>query len=66
MDEIYKINMVSCLSKRLLYLRRYVLDQFPFFHVKIKLFVNKSDQDPDPHGSALVLPPGSGSGSELR
>jgi hypothetical protein len=33
-----------------------------FFHVKIQRFVTaKSDQDPDPHESALVCLPGSGS-----
>jgi hypothetical protein len=32
------------------------------FHVKNLLFLTlKFDQDPDPHRSALVLPPGSGS-----
>ncbi len=32
------------------------------FHVRIQLFVMaKSDQDPDPHGSAVAMLPGSGS-----
>jgi len=36
------------------------------FHVEIKLFVTlKSDQDPDPHGNALVWLPGSGSALKL-
>jgi hypothetical protein len=37
----FKVNLVSCLSKRLLYLRRYVSDLLPtfsVFYVKILLF----------------------------
>jgi hypothetical protein len=69
-DKNIHINLVSCLSKRLLRLRRYVFGLLPtlsiLFHVKIQLFVTlKSDQDsdpdpdPDPHGSALVWLSGS-------
>ncbi len=37
------------------------------FHVKIKLFVTfNSVQYPDPHGSALIWLPGSGSASALK
>jgi hypothetical protein len=63
-QELAKIynKPVSCLSKRLLYLRRYVfpLTNFRYiFHVKNQLFVSfKSDQDPDPdpHWSGFLDP----------
>jgi hypothetical protein len=36
-------------------------------HVKIQLFVSlKTDQDPDPHGSSLILLPGSGSSFVIK
>jgi hypothetical protein len=50
-------NLASCLSKRLWYLHMYVywpITSFKYNFCKIKLFVTfKSDQDPDPLGSAL-------------
>ncbi len=55
--------LVSCLSKRLSYLRRYVcwpttVPIFSIFFIKNLTFLTlKSDQDPDPHGSALVWLP---------
>jgi hypothetical protein len=66
-DQNLQINLVSCLSKRLLYgtFLGMFFDLFtPIFSCKIQLFVTlKSDQDPDPysHRSALVWLPGSGS-----
>jgi hypothetical protein len=52
-DQILLINLVSCLLKRLLYLRVYGM--FLLFSSKINLFVtSKSDEDPFAHGSALV------------
>jgi hypothetical protein len=43
----------SCLSKRLLYLRRYVFLTYyqlkALFNVKFQLFVTDKDPDPDPH-----------------
>ncbi len=61
-DQNLQINLVSCFSKRPVNLRMYVLLPISYikfiFHVKIQLFVTlKSDQDPDPHGSALVWLP---------
>jgi hypothetical protein len=58
-------NLISSLSKRLLYLRRYV-----FMAYYLLLVTAKSDQDPYPdwHGTAIICLPGSrsGSGSALR
>jgi hypothetical protein len=70
-EQNLQINLVSCLSKRLLNFRRYAFRTISYFryifHLKMKLFVTlKSNQDLDPHGSALVWFPGSGSGSVLR
>ncbi len=51
-DQNEQINLVSCLSYRLFYLRRMFLTCCLLkyiFHVKIKLCNLKSDQDPDPH-----------------
>jgi hypothetical protein len=60
-DQYLQINLASGLSKRLLYLRRYVFSFltyyptyymyiFDIFHVQLLLFVTlQSDQDPDPH-----------------
>jgi hypothetical protein len=63
-DQNLQINMVSCPSKRLLFFRNrrvcfLTITYFKYlpyiFHVKNQLFLTlKSDQDPDPHGSALV------------
>ncbi len=70
-DQNLQINLVFCLSKRLLCLHFICMfiDLLPnlsihIFHVKMQLFViqkSDQDQDSDPPGSAMVWIPGSGS-----
>jgi hypothetical protein len=65
-EQHLQINLVFCLSKRLLYLGNSSTGNFIF---SVNIFVTyKSDEDPDPPGSALVWLPGSGSvsGSAFR
>ncbi len=63
-----QINLVSCLWKRLVYIRTYVFR--PNTNYKYLLlfvtFNSYQDPDPDPHGSAMVWLPGLGSGYALR
>jgi hypothetical protein len=65
-DQNLQINLVSCLSKRPLYLRRYHFFTYHqllstgtyIFQVKTQLFVTTIfEQDSDPHKSASVLLP---------
>ncbi len=64
-----QINVVSCLSMRLLYFRRYVfwpVNSFKYiFHVKFNFLWRYSLTRIRPHGSALVRLSGSASGSRL-